>query len=137
MILHLTRDELADFPVGSVVTVRGKEIQLEDTVETARRVLGSGAASVLPVLDGERYVGAVDRDTLAAAGGGTVMVRELVSDLVPVARSTTRTREALEELDRDGGHRLVVVGDDGRYVGLVCLRTDRNRLCVDAECLDL
>jgi hypothetical protein len=42
--------------------------------------------------------------------------------------------EALAALDRDGGKRLVILAGDGvSYVGLVCLRGDRERLCVDAE----
>ncbi len=30
-----------------------------------------------------------------------------------------------------GGTRLVVVDEDDRYLGIVCLREDRTRLCID------
>ena len=38
-------------------------------------------------------------------------------------------------LDAHGPTRLVVLDvDRTTYVGIVCLRSDRERLCVDAEC---
>lgn len=44
------------------------------------------------------------------------------------------TRDELEALDAHGGTRLVVLQEDGAtYVGLVCLRGDRERLCLDSE----
>lgn len=136
MIVHLTRDELADLPVGSVVTGRSKEIGPADRVGRARYLLAGDVVTVLPVVDGDRYLGTVDRDALADAPADE-SVRPYLGDLVPVALSTTPTGVALAELDRHGGQRLVVVDEGGCYVGLVCLRTDRRRLCVDAKRLGL
>lgn len=43
--------------------------------------------------------------------------------------------EALAALDAEGSTRLVVPDDDGTtHVGLVCLRSDRAHLCIEAEC---
>lgn len=137
MIVHLTRDELADYPV-SAITLRGKEVQVDDSAADARRALANDAVKVLPVLDGEQYLGAVDRETLATAAGTETHVGALATGLLPIAAATTPTRDALEVLDAHGGSRLVVLQDDGAtYLGLVCLRGDRQRLCLDSGRLGL
>lgn len=133
MIYHLTRDELADVPVGASVTTRGKELRLDGSVRDALRFFAGGEVSVLPVLDGERYAGAVTRERLEGSAPDDP-ISGLAADLVPVATAGTPTAAALAELDAHGGRRLVVVGEDGStYIGLVCLRSDRVRLCVDGE----
>lgn len=129
-VVHLTRDEVADFPVGEI-TVAGKTVQAGDTVDDARRAFTSRAVKVLPVLDGARYVGTVDRAAVEAADGSAVLA-SVARALVPQEPERTPAGKALAALDAHGATRLVVVGEDGRYVGLVCLRGDRSRLCIDA-----
>jgi CBS domain-containing protein len=137
VIYHLTRHEIADLPVAAAVASRGKELQAGETVAAARRLFGGGETLVVPVLDGGRYVGSVDHETLGAAASDETPLGTIATDLVPVARADRRAADALEELDRHGGRRLVVVAEDGStYVGIVCLRSDRLRLCVDAAHLE-
>jgi CBS domain-containing protein len=129
-----TRAQLAGRPVAQAVAARGKELSPADTVATARRLLASHPVRLLPVLDGARYLGAVDRDSLADGVPADHTVGSLAAPLVPTAPSSTPVEDALALLDRKGGNRLVVVADDGvTYVGVVCLRRDRRRLCVDAS----
>ena len=135
MLSHASRSEFIEHPVAALA-VRGKELQLESTAGVARRLLASRAVKVVPVLSGRRYVGAVDRAALARARDN-VPVRALARDLLPVATAQTPAEEALAALDAHGGTRLVVLDeDDATYVGLVCLRGDRRRLCVDRDRLD-
>lgn len=135
-MFHLTRDELGDYPVGAV-SLRGKHLQAGDPTHAARSLLAQRTVKVVPVLDGERYVGSVDRDLIAGAPDDDP-VSTLATALLPVATAATPTREALQALDVDGGSRLVVVdADQTTYVGLVCLRGDRLRLCVDEQRLGL
>lgn len=130
-LTHAERHELSDRPV-SALAVTGKELQLDSTVATARRLLAARAVKVLAVLDGRRYAGAVDEDTLAGAAASDPVRRLLAEDLAPVVTAETPAAEALAVLDAHGGTRLVVVDTDGAtYVGVVCLRGDRRRLCVD------
>lgn len=128
-IVHLTPDEVAEFPVGEV-TLEGKTLQAGESVDAARRTLRSSTVKVLPVLDGRRYVGSVDGPTIEDAGGDAQLAT-LAQALVPLARETTRAGDALATLEADGGTRLVVVDEDDRYLGIVCLREDRTRLCID------
>jgi len=134
-IVHLTRDEIADFPVAEV-TIGGKTVQAGEPLEAARRALASSAVKVLPVLDGERYFGALDRRTLEEVPGDAPLAT-LAQPLVPLAGASTRARDALSALDHHGATRLVVVGEGDRYVGIVCLRGDRTRLCIDADRLGI
>lgn len=132
---HVSRSELGDAPV-STIAVRGKELQVESTVGAARRLLARRAVKVVPVLSGRHYVGVVDQDVLAGQRDD-LPVRVLARALVPIATARTPAREALAELDTHGGTRLVVLeGDEATYVGVVCLRGDRRRLCVDRTRLD-
>jgi CBS domain-containing protein len=128
------RTDLAGHPIAGVITARGKELAAGDTVAAARRLFENRSVRVLPVLEGTAYVGAVDRESVGDAPDDAA-ISSLASDLVPTAVATTPAAEALAALDRHGANRLVVLGDDGTtYVGLVCMRSDRRRLCVDAEC---
>lgn len=131
---HLDRGALGDLPAAAIA-VTGKELSLEETAGSARALLARRAVKAVPVLDGRRYVGAVDRNALERAPGDGTPLRDLVADVLPVAAASTPAAAALEELDADGGTRLVVLSDDDleTYVGIVCLRGDRARLCIDAE----
>jgi CBS-domain-containing membrane protein len=135
VIVHLTRDEVADLRVADI-TIEGKTAQTGETAGEARRVLSSDAVKLLPVLAGARYVGAVDRETLNGSDDRAPL-GSLARPLAPVESETTRAGEALAALDAHGGTRLVVVDEQARYVGLVCLRGNRSRLCIDAARLGL
>ena len=89
----------------------------------------------MPVLEGTAYVGAVLRDDLPPEAGGDEAIAAYATARPPTAIASTRLSDALAELDLDGGRRLVVLADDRTtYVGILCLRSDRRQLCVDAEC---
>lgn len=134
-IVHRTRTELAARPVAEAITARGKELSVADTAAVARGLFANHSVRVLPVLDGTAYIGAVDRDAIGDDVPAAAAILPFVADLLPTAVATTPTAEALAALDLDGSDRLVVLAADGAtFVGLVCLRSDRERLCVDAEC---
>ncbi len=135
MLAQISRTEVIDQPVAALA-VRDKDLQLDDTAGAARRLLARRAVKVVPVLAGHRYVGAVDRDALARANDDHIL-QGLARDLLPVATATTPARVALDALDAQGGTRLVVLDEDKTtYVGLVCMRGDRHRLCVDKDRLE-
>jgi CBS domain-containing protein len=133
-IVHADLLGVAERPVGSVITVRGKELPVGATVADARRVFASSSVQLIPVLDGTAYRGAVMRDDIAGAADEDPILRFAVST-PPTATASTPAGEALLALDETGGRRLVVLGDDGvGYTGLVCVTRDGARLCIDAEC---
>jgi regulator of cell morphogenesis and NO signaling len=134
-IAHLSTADLADHLVGAAITVRGKELAADASVADARALFASSSVQLVPVLDGDAYLGAVLRDDLPPDAGDREPIAGHASRRAPTATASTPLREALAALDEDGGRRLVVLADDGTtYLGLVCLRSDRRHLCVDAEC---
>jgi regulator of cell morphogenesis and NO signaling len=127
------RADLAGCTIADAITARGKELSPGDTVATARRLFTSRGVQLLPVLDGTAFVGAIDRDSVASHVPADAAVDSLESVHVPTAIASTPAAEALARIDRTGAKRLVVLEPDGTtYVGLVCVRADRVRLCVDA-----
>jgi len=131
--VHRHRDEFAFLPISAAITTRGKELEVGDTVGAARRLFARHPVRALPVLDGTTYVGAVTRDAIGAAVPAAAPVLSFATDTLPTVVGDTPAPEALAALDRDGGKRLVVLGtDNATYVGLVCMRGDRKRLCVAA-----
>jgi CBS-domain-containing membrane protein len=136
VLTHVQRADVAERPVVGV-TLCGKEVQRDDEVATARTLLARKPVKVVPVLDGSRYLGTVDARALEHAPDHA-SVGAFATAAVPAVTAGLTVGEALDVLDADGGQRLVVLAPDGvRYVGVVCLRGDRRRLCVETERLDL
>jgi len=135
--VHCHRDEFASLPISAAITTRGKELVVGDTVAAARRLFARHPVSVLPVLDGTAYVGVVTQDAIGEDVPAAAPVLPFASDALPTVVCDTPAPEGLAVLDSAGGKRLVVLcADDATYVGLVCMRGDRRRLCVAAEPLD-
>ena len=119
---------------SAIVFLRPLGLRL-DTVAEARRLFAGSSVRVLPVLDGTAYAGTVSRDAIRDDHPPDTPVVAVASRSLPTALGGTPVADALAELDRTDGTRLIVLEDDGvTYRGLVCLRSDRVRLCVDAEC---
>lgn len=124
----------AERRVGELVTGRSKQLAAEQTVADARRVLANPSVRVVPVLDERAYLGAVSREILDGVDSATPL-GDLAQPLLPTVQAQTPLRTALAGLAGTGATRLVVLDPaDDRYVGLVCLRGDLDRLCLDAEC---
>ena len=59
--MHAGIADVVDRPIGSVITVRGKELARGATVADARELFTSSSVQLVPVLDGAAYVGAATR----------------------------------------------------------------------------
>ena len=132
--VHRHRDEFALLPISAAITTRDKELAVGDTVGAARRLFACHPVRVLPVLRGTTYVGVVTQEAIGDDVPDAAPARSFAADVLPTVGCDTPAPEALAALDRDGGKRLVVLGtDNATYVGLVCMRGDRQLLCVAAE----
>ena len=137
MTVDRDRGEFASLRISAAITTRGKELSVSDTVAVARLLFARHPVRALPVLDGATYVGAVTENAIDGAVPATSAVLPFASDALPTVVCDTPAPEALAVLDRDGGNRLIVLGsDNSTYVGIVCMRGDRKRLCVAAESFD-
>ena len=135
--VHRHRDEFALLPISAAITTRGKELDVGDTVGAARRLFARHPVSVLPLLDGPAYVGVVTQDAIGDDVPNAAPVLPFASDALPIVICDTPAPDALATLDHHGAKRLIVLcTDTSTYVGVVCMRGDRKRLCVAAEPLD-
>jgi len=125
---------LADRTAGEVVTVRGKELAAHATVGHGRALLSSNSVRLIPVLDGDVYLGCFTRDDLEGASDDEPIAAYARRE-APTVTASTPLPDALSALEPGGGRRVVVLGDDSEtYVGMLCLSRDRQSLCIDAEC---
>jgi CBS domain-containing protein len=132
--IHATVSDLADRTAGEVITLRGKELPADAMVAAGRALLASSSVRLIPLLQGDAYAGAVERDAIAGADDGEP-IAAYATHRTPVTTASTRVADAIAALGDDGGRRVVVLGDDrSTYVGLICLHRDGQRLCIDAEC---
>jgi hypothetical protein len=130
-----TRGALRGRPIAQAVTSRGRVLDCAHTAGDARSLLANPSVTVIPVLDGDGYLGAVDASALGPDVPDSTPLARLARPLLPVAAASEPTEDALARLDEHGGLRLVVLDEDQRaYRGIVCLRSDRTRICIDAEC---
>ena len=135
--VHRYRDAFDSQPVSAAIAPRGKELSVGDTVAAARRFFACHPVTVLPVLHGQAYVGVVTEGAIGEETDGSLPILPFVSDALPTSTCDTPAPDALAALDRHGARRLVVLAEDNStYVGLVCMRGDRRRLCVLAGPLD-
>ncbi len=101
-VVSRTRADLAGLPIADAITVRGRELAADSTVGDARRAFASGSVSLLPVLDGPAFVGAVERDDLDPAIPDADLVLPYALARPPVAIASTPVSDALHALDEDG-----------------------------------
>lgn len=130
-----TRRALRGRPIAQAVTSRGRVLDRTHTAKDARSLLANPSVTVIPVLDEGSYLGAVDASALGSDVPDSMPLAGLARPLIPTATASEPAEDAIVRLDRHGALRLVVLDDDARtYRGIVCLRSDRERICVDAEC---
>lgn len=115
------------------------------TVAEARAALAASPKLrlLLLVRDGV-LVGALDRDDLAGPAGQAptttaartpaAALASLVGRTVGAAAPLDETREAMV---RTGRRRLAVVDDDGRLLGLLCLKRSQDGFCTDEGVAEL
>lgn len=129
------RGALTGRPIAHAVTSRGRVLDGAHTAGDARALLANPSVTTIPVLADRTYLGAVDPSALGPDVPDSTQLARLARPLLPIAIASEPAEDALSRLDRHGALRLVVLDEDERtYRGIVCLRSDRERICVDAEC---
>jgi CBS domain-containing protein len=112
--------------VADVMLTQPKTLPVDVTVADARTALEQASVKMLLLVDGDRFCGAVtavpadaDPDELALTFRDDSAVT--VTPAMPAA-------EALDRLEERASGRVIVV-DDERLVGLVCLESDGTTFC--------
>ena len=118
--------------VGDAMVTRPKTEDPAAGVRKIRALFEDDRVHVALIVAGDgRLVTTVERSDLLAA-------RPRTRDAAELGTLAGRTVRPWDDLDvatavllRDGRRRLAVVDDDGRLVGLLCLKRDRSGFCSD------
>jgi predicted transcriptional regulator len=116
-----------DLLVRDVMVRRPKTLPAGATVSDLRRLFGNAHVMTALLVDGEAFVGAVDRHSVTDAVPDDSSARDLATS-GDVIRGDAPMAEAVSQLEALGTDRLVVL-DGPNLLGLVCLTQDRAGFC--------
>lgn len=119
-------------PLARDVMLRSPDTVAADmTVAAARPLLESPRLRMLLVTEGDRLVGAVSRERLAAESDGALTLDRLADPGSPRVAPHETVPRVLSLLEAADTERLPVVDDD-RLVGLICFNRDKRHFCLDS-----
>jgi len=113
--------------IKDVMTREVETINADATLQAAAQRMTAADVGPLPVVEGERVVGMLtDRDiiTWAASTGGdtqTTRVREIMTTAVDSCAEDDDVREVARTMQEKQHKRLVVLGPNQQFVGIVSL----------------
>lgn len=123
--------------VKELMTVNVKSCSEETDLATAAKMMWDGDCGIVPVVNGERHITGVitDRDICIAAATramspASIRARDVMSREITTCMANDEVRDALATLKDQRVHRLPVVDDQDRLVGIISM----NDLVARAEC---
>ncbi len=120
-------------PLASDVMLSAPDTVSGDmTVAAARRLLENPRLRMLLVTEGERLIGAISRERLAAHSDGDLALGRLADPDWPRVGPLETVPEVLELLETADIERLPVVDSDDRLLGLICFNRRKRHFCIDA-----
>lgn len=127
-----TRQEAAPQLVGDVMLRTPKTLPGRATIDDARALFANPKVVSALVVDGDKFVGLLDRSDLPSLLAGSTPIRTFVRREVPTITPDRPVSEATDILDAWGLARLVVLAEDGATLaGLLCLDLQRAGFCAD------
>jgi CBS domain-containing protein len=122
----------AGYTVRDAMVKRPKALPASATIADLRRLFENPKVRTALIVDDGRFLGAVERDDVPAAGGDDLAP---ALGLAPAGVQTVGPDDALpaalDRLGRTAERRLVVVDADGRLAGLLCPNEDGTSFCLD------
>jgi len=129
---QITRDDAAPQLVRDVMLSAPKTLSGRATAAEVRAFFDNPKVVSALVVDGERFVGLLDRSDVPSLLAGETPIRTFARRDVATITPERPVTEAMEILDSRGLSRLVVLADDGRTLaGLLCLDLKRAGFCAD------
>lgn len=118
--------------VADAMVSDAKLSRADVTVREVRELFANGHVHAAVIVESGRLLAVVDRadldrrpDNARAVVFGGLAGR--------VAAASADVDEARQELLASGRRRLAVVADDGRFLGLLCLKRSRRGFCSDRD----
>jgi CBS domain-containing protein len=116
-----------DLLVREVMVRRPKTLPASATAGDLRRLFSNAHVMTALLVDGDSFVGAVDRHALPSDLPDTAAARDVATSGDVIAPDAPMA-SAVAELEARGTDRLVVL-EGSNLVGLVCLTKDRDGFC--------
>ncbi len=127
----VSMDDAVDKTVGDVMIAQPKTWPGDAPVSEVRRAFEKPSVRTVLLADGERFVGAIERDRLPEDAPEGEPARAYADPQPLTATPGTPVPEAIQLLEGRGEPRLVVLDDDGlRLRGLLCLNSSATGFCV-------
>jgi CBS domain-containing protein len=121
-------------PLARDVMLRSPDtVPADMTVAAARGMLESPRLRMLLVAEGDRLIGAISRERLAAEPDGDITLGRLADPDSPRVSPDETVAHVLEVLEDAGAERLPVVDQEERLLGLVCFNRGKRHFCLDAD----
>jgi CBS domain-containing protein len=129
----LGRDDARGLLVRDVMVRHPKTLPAGCSVAELRALFANPRVRTALLTEGGRFAGAIDPEELPEGTDGSEPAQAYARADVRAVRPDAPMAEALELMERDGDHRLIVLGDDGRTLaGLLCLDRQGDAFCVEA-----
>jgi CBS domain-containing protein len=126
----ITREVAEQCTVGEVMLPRPKTLGLDATVADLRRLFENHNIRTALLVDGERFVGTVERDDVPETAGDGQSARSFARDDEERLRPDQWISDVIAQLDASREGRLVVVDEDGSTLrGLLCLSGVEGAFC--------
>jgi predicted transcriptional regulator len=126
----ITREAAAALTVGEVMLKRPKKLPTDATVADLRRLFQNESVRTALLVDGETFVGTVERDDVPDTAADSEPARAFARYDAERIGPELLVRDVIDRLDASREGRLVVVGGDGTtLLGLLCRRGVDDAFC--------
>ncbi len=123
--------DAVDKTVGDVMLARPKTLPGDAQVRDVRAAFERPSVRTVLLAEGERFVGAIERDALPSAAPDTAPARDYVEAEPLTVTPAMPMTEAMSLLEARHEPRLVVLDEDGVTLrGLLCANGSATGFCV-------
>jgi CBS domain-containing protein len=128
---ELDIEQVLDRPVSEVMIRRPKSLPADATVGEARAMFANPKVLVVPLVEPDgRVLAELGRDEVPSSAQDSEHAAAYGSEPHLIAPDATM-QAAVDTLTELDGERLVVVDEDGRLAGMLCLNRSHGRFCLD------
>ena len=123
-------DQAATRTVGEVMIARPKTLPAKASVQQARELFANPKVLTAVLVDGDKFAGLLDRDSLPEWEPGADSVEVYARTAVATITPERPVSDAVELMHGEDALRLVVLDADGETLrGLLCLDHERTGFC--------
>ena len=128
----MTREAAANLTVADVMLSRPKTLAAAATVAEVRRLFENETLRTVLLVEGDSFVGTIERPDLPEAATGSEPARAYASTTAERITPGQLVAEVMPTIQASREGRVAVVGEDGTTLrGMLCLRKTYDAFCVD------